>query len=283
MMNTFKNLTLFGAGILLLTACDTTDTNIGNADLKTPIIEVDTTDVYSSEEYDFVLPTPYALVTSFQKAGMEFDASRMNDPKNVERYNTDGVQLLNFGVYSSDLVYSIINDQPQSSINNFNAIKSLGDKIGMGRIFNEEELALRIEKNIANREVMEDLLIDLHEKSQEYLENNQMRVLAAIQFAGAWIEGMYLATFDVEKKDASKLSHYLVDHMSLLKNAIKGLEAYKDRGEKTDNILTEMKDLQSTYNELESIKNAKGFPQLTIEEIIVVSNKIHKIRKSIIS
>ncbi|HLW30392.1 MAG TPA: hypothetical protein VKX29_06010 [Brumimicrobium sp.] len=282
-MNTLKNLSILGVSILFMLACNNDEKGTDNADLKKPIIEVDTEDIYSSDDYDFILPRPFALVTSFEKAGVEFEASRMNDPKNVENYNTDGIQLLNLGVYSSDLVYSIINDQPQSSINNFNAIKSLGDKIGMGRIFNEEELALRIEKNIANREVMEDLLIDLHEKSQEYLENNQMRVLAAIQFAGAWIEGMYLATFDVEKKDASKLSHYLVDHMSLLKNAIKGLEAYKDRGEKTDNILTEMKDLQSTYNELESIKNAKGFPQLTIEEIIVVSNKIHKIRKSIIS
>ena len=283
MMNTLKNLTLFGAGILLLTACDTTDTNIGNADLKTPIIEVDTTDVYSSEEYDFVLPTPYALVTSFQKAGMEFDASRMNDPKNVERYNTDGVQLLNFGVYSSDLVYSIINDQPQSSINNFNAIKSLADKIGMGRIFNEEDLALNIEKNIADREKMEDLLIDLHEKSQEYLENNQMRVLAAIQFSGAWVEGMYLATFNIEKKDKNKLSHHIVDHMNLLKNAIKGLEAYKDRGEQTNKVLTEMKDLQATYDGFDSVKNAKGFPELTIEEMTTVSSMIHSIRETIIS
>lgn len=282
-MNTFKNLTLFGAGILLLTSCDNTETNIGNADLKTPIIEVDTTDVYSSDEYEFVLPTPYALVTSFQKAGMEFDASRMNDPKNVERYNTDGVQLLNFGVYSSDLVYSIINDQPQSSINNFNAIKSLADKIGMGRIFNEEDLALNIEKNIADREKMEDLLIDLHEKSQEYLENNQMRVLAAIQFSGAWVEGMYLATFNIEKKDKNKLSHHIVDHMNLLKNAIKGLEAYKERGEQTNKVLTEMKELQATYDGFESVKNAKGFPVLSIEEITTVSSMIHSIRETIIS
>src|SRR5690554_533520 len=282
-MNTLKNLSILGVSILFMFACNNDEKDTDNNDLKKPIIEVDTEDIYSSDDYDFILPRPFALVTSFEKAGVEFEASRMNDPKNVENYNTDGIQLLNLGVYSSDLVYSIINDQPQSSINNFNAIKSLGDKIGMGRIFNEEELALRIEKNIADREKMEDLLIDLHEKSQEYLENNQMRVLAAIQFSGAWVEGMYLATFNIEKKDKNKLSHHIVDHMNLLKNAIKGLEAYKDRGEQTNKVLTEMKGLQATYDGFDSVKNAKGFPELTIEEMTTVSSMIHSIRETIIS
>ncbi|HLV41532.1 MAG TPA: hypothetical protein VKY37_04580 [Brumimicrobium sp.] len=283
-MNTYQKLTLLGASLLLITSCSNNEENATDKNLKkTAMIEVDTTDVYTSNDYDFVLPRPFALVTSFEEAGMDFVASRMNDPKNIEKYTTDGKQLLNFGVYSSDLVYSIINNQAQSSITNFNAIKGLADKIGMGSIFSKEELALEIEKNIANRDEMESLLIDVYERSQEYLENNEMRVLAAIQFSGAWFEGMYLATFDLDKKEKKKLSHTVVDHMSLLKHAIKGLEAYTDRGANIDELLTEMKSLQNTYNELRSIKEAKGFPELTLEEIKVVATKIHKIRSLIIS
>ena len=282
-MNTFQKLTLLGASLLIITSCSNNEGDSANNLKKTASIEVDTTDVYTSNDYDFVLPRPFALVTSFESAGMDFVASRMNDPKNIEKYTTDGKQLLNFGVYSSDLVYSIISDQPQSSITNFNAIKGLADKIGMGSIFNEEELALKIEKNIADRDAMEGLLIDVYERSQDYLENNEMRVLAAIQFSGAWFEGMYLATFDLDKKDKSKFSHTIVDHMSLLKHAIKGLEAYTDRKEDTNEVLTKMKELQATYSGLESIKNAKGFPELTIEEIKIVTKKIHEIRNLIIS
>lgn len=282
-MNTYQKLTLLGAGLLLIASCSNNEENSANNLKKTAIIEVDTTDVYTSADYDFVLPRPFALVTSFEEAGMDFVASRMNDPKNIEKYTTDGKQLLNFGVYSSDLVYSIINNQPQSSITNFNAIKGLADKIGMGSIFNEEKLALEIEKNIADRDEMEGLLFDVYEKSQDYLENNEMRVLAAIQFSGAWFEGMYLATFDIDKKEAKKLSHTVVDHMSLLKHAIKGIEAYTDRGQEVNEILIEMKDLQTNYNDLKSIKGAKGFPELTVEEIKIISAKIHKIRSLIIS
>jgi len=283
-MNTYQKLILVGTGLLLITSCSNNEENTKAPELKkTAIIEVDTTDVYTSDDYDFVLPRPFALVSSFENAGLDFVASRMNDPKNLEKYTTDGKQLLNFGVYSSDLVYSIISDQTQASITNFNAIKNLADKIGMGSIFNEEDLAKQIEDNISDREEMESLMIDVYERSQEFLENNDMRILAAVQFSGAWFEGMYLATFDVDKKDKKKLSHTIVDHMNLLKQAIKGLESYKERGEDTAEVLAQMKELQSTYKAFDSIKNTKGFPELSPEEIKIVTAKIHEIRELIIS
>ena len=283
-MNTYQKLILVGTGLLLITSCSNNEENTKAPELKkTAIIEVDTTDVYTSDDYDFVLPRPFALVSSFENAGLDFVASRMNDPKNLEKYTTDGKQLLNFGVYSSDLVYSIISDQTQASITNFNAIKNLADKIGMGSIFNEEDLAKQIEDNISDREEMESLMIDVYERSQEFLENNDMRILAAVQFSGAWFEGMYLATFDVDKKDKKKLSHTIVDHMNLLKQAIKGLESYKERGEDTAEVLAQMKELQSTYKAFDSIKNASGFPELSPEEIKIVTAKIHEIRELIIS
>src|SRR5690554_4723068 len=282
-MNTYQKLILVGTGLLLITSCSNNEENTKAPELKkTAIIEVDTTDVYTSDDYDFVLPRPFALVSS-ENAGLDFVASCMNDPKNLEKYTTDGKQLLNFGVYSSDLVYSIISDQTQASITNFNAIKNLADKIGMGSIFNEEDLAKQIEDNISDREEMESLMIDVYERSQEFLENNDMRILAAVQFSGAWFEGMYLATFDVDKKDKKKLSHTIVDHMNLLKQAIKGLESYKERGEDTAEVLAQMKELQSTYKAFDSIKNTKGFPELSPEEIKIVTAKIHEIRELIIS
>src|SRR5690554_7876615 len=134
-MNTCQKLILVVTGLLLITSCSNNEENTKAPELKkTAIIEVDTTDVYTSDDYDFVLPRPFALVSSFENAGLDFVASCMNDPKNIEKYTTDGKQLLNFGVYSSDLVYSIINNQAQSSITNFNAIKGLADKIGRAHV-----------------------------------------------------------------------------------------------------------------------------------------------------
>ena len=113
--------------------------------VKKAKIEVDTSDVYTSEEYDFMLPQPFALVSSFENVDLNYDVTSMNDPKNVQNYNSEGKKLLNFGVYSTDLVYSIIHIKPQASMNYFNAVKEMADKIGMGSIFTEESLADSIE------------------------------------------------------------------------------------------------------------------------------------------
>lgn len=250
---------------------------------KTGIIDIDTTDAFTSDEYEFILPRPFALAASFEEAGMTYDETRMNSLDNLESYKTEGKKILNFGVYSTDLVYNITNEQPQYSMKYFKGLKTLADRIGMGRIFTEDELALKIEQNIADREKMEELLVDVHEASQEYLQNNQLRFLSIIQFAGAWVEGMYLASFDFDQKDQNIISNKIVDHMTLLNNTIKGIKLYEDRDEDLQKVLDGLIDIQTTYNNYESVKSAEGMPKLTSEEINTFKNKIREVRTLIIS
>ena len=277
-----QKLTIIASGLLIITSCNNTE-NTKEVNGKKGVVEVDTTDVYTKNDFDLKLPEPYVLVSSFENAGIEFDASRMNDPENISTYNTEGKQLLNYGVFSSDLIYSVLNEQVQYSIKNFNATKKIAENLGMGSIYSDEALAGEIEDNIGDRDKMESLIFDVHDKSQEYLKVNQVRVLAAIQFAGSWVEGMYLGTFDIDKKDINKLGVKVADNMNILKTAVDGIEAYVDRDEKTDQVLTELKALQSQYNALETVKNANGLPKLTKEDIKSLANKIHEIRNMIVS
>lgn len=249
------------------------------------IIEVDTTDVFGSDRFEFVLPRPFALAASFQEAGMSYSPGRTNPIENVDNYTTKGDQLINFGVYSTDLVYTIISDQPQQTMLYFNTLKKLADKFGMGSIFTEDDLALEIEKNISNRDMLESLLVDVHERSQEYLEDNDMRYLSAIQFSGAWVEGMYLASLDFTSKDPKEVGYKISDQMTLVKNTIRGLEMYPNRDESINQILEELKSFEAMYANFESVLETKGigFPELTKEEIQQIATKIAEIRALIIA
>lgn len=269
------------SSVVIVSAC-TSDDQSGDENksdiVKKAKIEVDTSDVFTSEEYDFMLPQPFALVSSFENIDMQYNAMYMNPPENTANYTTEGEKLLNFGVYSTDLVYSIIHEQPQASMKYFDAVRTMADKIGMSSIFEQESLADSIEKNIADREEMEFLLIDVHERSQEYLENNEMRLLAAIQFAGAWTEGMYLATRNADKADITMISASIHDHMSLSKNVIDGLSAYTDRGEDLDAALNKIKAIKANYEDMESVKNAKGLPVFNNEELASVKTAFEELR-----
>ena len=274
---------LFSLGFLYSCNNEEPKTENNTTKKKTGVIDIDTTDTFTSDEFEFILPRPFALAASFEEAGMTYDETRMNSLDNLDSYKTEGKQILNFGVYSTDLVYNITNDQPQYSMKYFNGLKTLADRIGMGRIFTEDELALKIEQNIADRDKMEELLVDVHEASQEYLQNNQLRFLSIIQFAGAWVEGMYLASFDFDQKDQKIISNKIVDHMTLLNNIVKGISLYEDRDEDLQNVLDALTDIQTTYNDYESVKNADGMPTLTSKEINVFKNKIREVRKLITS
>tara|TARA_B100000508_G_scaffold138385_1_gene134378 strand:- start:62239 stop:63099 length:861 start_codon:yes stop_codon:yes gene_type:complete len=274
-------------GVASLFSCSSEENQENTKDnseiVKKAKIEVDTTDVFTSEEYEFMLPQPFALVSSFENVNLVYDVTHMNNPENVEKYNTEGKKLLNFGVYSTDLVYSIIHDQPQQSMNYFNAVKQMADKIGMGSIFEEEALADSIEKHIADRNVMQDLLIDVHERSQDYLVTNDMRMLAAIQFAGAWTEGMYLATRDISPDILKELGASVADHMSLAKNAAEGIEAYKKREQDLDEVLQKINSIRDTYDSFDSVKNAKGLPELTMEDLTTLQKEFEELRTLITS
>jgi hypothetical protein len=254
----------------------------GSSEKRT--VEIDTNVVFESERFEFVLPQPFALITSFEEVGLTYQSDRTNPVENASEYTTRGDQLINFGVYSADLIYCIINEQPQQSILYFNTMKTLAEKFGMGSVFTENELALEIEKNITNREVLEGLLLDVHERSQEYLEDNQLKYLSAIQFSGAWVEGMYLASFDFVS-GKTDVSAKLSDQISLLKNTIIGLQMYEDRDVEIDAILNELKSFEAIYANFESVKSAtvNEKPSLTKEEIKIIAAKITAIRNLIIS
>lgn len=270
--------------VFLFSCTDQEAEKTKSKEVKKGIIEVDTTDVFSSEQYDFVLPRPFALAANFEEAGMKYDKERMNPTENVVKYKTKGDQLINFGVYSTDLVYNILNDQPQQTMAYFNTLKELADKFGMGSIFTEDELAIKIEQNISDRSVLEDLLVDVHERSQEFLEDNDMRYLSAIQFSGAWIEGMYLASFDFVEKEPSEVSHKIVDQMSLLRNALKGLNAYPNKDESIKKTIDALEELQETYNNFDSLSadGGTGLPELSADEIKEIAKQIQEIRSQII-
>ena len=251
---------------------------------KKAIIEIDSTDVFSSSEYEFALPQPFALSANFQEAGLTYDAQRMNSADLAGSYKTQGKRLLNFGVYSTDLVYNILNDRPQESLKYFKVLKDLAESIGMGVVFSEDDLALKVESNIANREVLEDLLIDIHERSQEYLQDNDMRQLAAIQFTGAWVEAMYLASFDFSVEETNDMSAKIDDQMTLLRNAIFALETFENRDVDLNAVLTSLKELQEMYTNLESVQSpVAGIPKLTKEDVEGISNHIQNTRQLIVS
>lgn len=271
------------AGALILSACG------GEEAAKTdqPTVDVTVDDQTVSADEDFMLPQPISLAHAFKNAGLTYVPGKTNPISNKDNYSKKIDQLLNLGVYSTDLAYCAINNKTQEARDYLAAVQSLGTKVGLESVFSDKSLIEKFDKNLGNQSALEDLIYDIQDKSDAYLQDNDLRYLAAVEFAGAWAEGMYLG-IDETRKNVAGLSVAIVDQMTLLRNTIKGLESHPSQDARLKAVIGMFQDVLTTYEGFESVKKAgknANFkaPELTAQEFDSLASKIVSLRKGIVS
>ncbi len=270
------------AATLFLQGCS------GNSNEKDKAeVTVDIPTNESSDEDDFILPQPITLAQTFQSAGLTYQKGKTNPVANADKYLQNIDRLLNLGVYSADLAYCAINNKTQEAREYLIAVQNLGSKVGMESVFSDKAIIEKFDKNLGNKEALTDLIYDIQDKSDAYMDDNDLKYLAAIQFAGAWAEGLYLGIEDSRKK--GDLGTALVDQMLLLKNTIKGLKKHPAKDDKRLQAVIKMfEDVFNTYNNLESVKKADSnanfeVPKLTPAEFDTLAKAVTDLRNNIVS
>ena len=267
---------------LVLSACG------GNSDdSQKAKIEVEETN-FTSDDDDFVLPQPITMAQMFKEAGLTYVSGKTNSAENKSKYSQKIDQLLNLGVYSTDLAYCAINNKTQEAREYLVAVQYLGSKVGLESVFSNKEMINKFDKSLDDQAAMEELIYDIQDKIDSYLDDNSMRFLAAVEFAGAWTEGIYLGIDDSRKKP-EEIGVTLVEQMILLENTIKGLKSHPAKDDaRLKEIIRSFDKVLSTYNGFASVKKAnanKNFeaPVLTSAEFETLAKEITKLRASITS
>ncbi len=277
--------TLMLAGFGILFSCSGNKADSGKIDQE---IETKVIDSYDSEDEDFVLPPFMSVAKSFQSAGLEYIPGKTNPAQNKKEYSLKVKQLLNMGVYCTDLAYCSLNGKTQDAREYLKVIQELGNDVGLGSVFSDKAMLEKFDKNLGNEMASEDFIYELQEKSEEYLQNNDMKYIAAVQFAGAWVEGMHLGMDKALTNPDAKISEVLADQMNLLQNTVKGLKAYPDKDDLLDKVISDLEELQSTYRGFESVKKSGKnpnlkVPALSISDLKLLAMQVEKVRTNIVS
>ncbi|MDF1672631.1 MAG: hypothetical protein P1U41_03955, partial [Vicingaceae bacterium] len=168
-------------------------------------------------------------------------------------------QKLNFGVYSADMAYCIMNNQTQESINYLNTLRKLSEKMWMTDVFNSLGLSERLESNVGNEDSLIYIMADLQMQMDDYLEENGMGSTGYIIFAGAWVETMYLGTKVNENERNEKLISRLSEQAIIIDGVIKAIKQTDEDGDYADLIA-----------DLEGInKHFAGFNEDSEEEFVL--------------
>jgi hypothetical protein len=240
-----------------------------------------------SDDYDFIPPSTLQVASMFKKAGLHYDLNLTNPRNRMDSYSTKLSQSLAFGVYSSDLAYSVIHEKYDEASGFLKTLRTLGSKIGLETIFNSSGLIERFEANVANQDSIIDILIFLQENTDDYIEENGKEDLSVIYYTGAWIEGIYMGANTVMKDQEKRVGVLISEQMTFAEILVKGLKHLEDQNNDITDLIDAIQDLVDTYYDLESVmalgEEAEYIDvMLTKDEIIVMSGKIVELRESIV-
>lgn len=277
--------TLMLAGFGILFSCSGNEANSEKINQET---ETEVIDSYDSEDEDFVLPPFMSVAKSFQAAGLEFIPGKTNPIQHKKEYSLKVKQLLNMGVYSTDLAYCALNGKTQDAREYLKVIQELGNEVGLGSVFSDKAMLEKFDKNLNNQVASEEFIYELQEKSEDYLQDNDMKYIAAVQFTGAWVEGMYLGTDKALSSQDDKISEVIADQMYLLENTIKGLKSYPDPNQLLNEIIASLQETREMYQDLKTVKAAGNNPNVKVPalskaDLELLALQIGKIRTKIVS
>lgn len=278
----------FGCGTFFMMSCGGDDTPAVETDptpndsALTEVVDVEE----EVEEMDYMLPSPLQIALIFNHAGLEYQDGLTNSAENAQNYVSKNSKLLNFGAYSADLSYCVVNDQSQPALDYLSTVKSLADELGLESVFNSEQLVAKFERNLSNQDSLIDILSTVQERLDEYVDDNDERFMHVVIFAGAWTESMYLG---YRTTDDPNVGRKLMEQMTICQNIITGLSKNPDADPLIDEVVKQMQEANVIFENFASIKalNEEEDPDfavidITPDELKSLGEKMEQIRNTFV-
>lgn len=230
------------------------------------------------EKIYFNVPSTMKTAYILKKAGASYDASFPLNPNKANDDFTTEQQALLLGIYGSDLNYTIVSNKNQETIYYLNSINSLGEKLGLGNILNQE-MKNRIEKNVNSKDSMQVIITDLFWKIEQSLNEDGRSRIGALIVTGGWIEGLYVATqIAIKMPENIKIKSIICQQKFSSKDVLELVKNSCSSEYISDVVLRPLKQINAS---LSKIKTRQEFysSELNIDEndMIIDNNVINEI------
>ena len=172
------------------------------------------------------IPAPVEMNMVIKESGAQFNANIMHKTAEVNKYTTNYQQAFNVGVYTADMGYINVYDKTMYSLACISAVKKLSDAIQVGQFFDFEALQ-RLSKNNNNVDSLQYISINSFNKMDAYLRSQNRGELSVLIVAGAWLEGLHIATQTMKANANDELREKIGEQKIVLESLLKILEMCK--------------------------------------------------------
>ena len=139
------------------------------------------------------LPEPFEVYDMLENIGASYLGKVLNPLENAEKYFSQKSKAANVGVYSADLGYAATYDKQEDIKAISKTLKSIIDDLGVSidysALMNEES-----KDALANKDTLVNLISGIYYDAYSFLYQESAPELSALMAAGAWAEGLYIAT-----------------------------------------------------------------------------------------
>ncbi len=245
----FKNVFTIAVLSVLLFACSSNKNNedetLAESNETTQAIEKQK---ITAQNVFISIPGPDELSDLISQTGLDYDASLLNVPENLNKYSSDNFKAINLGLYGADMVYTNVYEQSQESMLYLKCVNSLCRSLGITGAF-DEKTAERLQDNKENKDSLLSIVSKSFTKADEFLRENQRPGTSSLMVAGGWIEGLYLSGKVAEKAKTKRL----IQKMSQQKKSLDDLIVLLENGHVTGDatfVLEGLKDLKTSYEKI---------------------------------
>jgi len=220
------------------------------------------------------LPEPFEVYGMLEDIGASYLGKVLNAPGNADMYFTQKSKAVNVGVYSADLAYAATYNKQEDVKTYSIVLKSILDDLGVSIDYVAlQDEAMR--QKLADKDSLIDYVSTVYYDTYEFLYKESTPSLSALMAAGAWVEGLYIAShISNDTYQNYEIVKIIYEQGASLGELIGFMEKFKE-DEMVGSLHDAFKKLKVLYDETEG--------SLTRKQLDGIVTAIETIRDSMIS
>ncbi len=216
------------------------------------------------------IPSPLEISVLLKQSGSKYDASLLNNPDNISKYNSNYEKALNLGVYGTDLGYSNIYEKNIEGINFISSIKSLADDLSIGQFFDIQTIG----KLAANNKNLDSLILITtlnFNHINHYLQTQGRDNLSVLLLTGGWIEALQITSQVTAKNPSKELFEKIGEQKIILEQIMLLFSFYTDDANMAG-LLKELEHLKAAYEKININYTYKESSMEIVEGVAVIKD-----------
>ncbi|MEQ8423072.1 MAG: hypothetical protein RIA63_00080 [Cyclobacteriaceae bacterium] len=217
------------------------------------------------------IPSPLEISVLLKESGTQYNASLLNSPDNLPKYNSNYKMALNLGIYGTDLGYTNIYEQNQGGIKYLTSIKSLANQLNIGQFFDIETIG-RLATNSKNLDSLLLITTQNFNAINHYLQAQNRSNLSVLLLTGGWIEAMQITCQVAAKNPDHKDLREKIGEQKITLEQILLLFSFYEKDENMASLLSDLKELESTFNKINITYTYKESTMEVVDGVAVIKD-----------